>query len=127
MHGRRQKTVDLHGGIFVAAKPGQRPVYAVGHPQAKMRDSMYQCPISAIPAICWDMLELWWTCRMFPGGGCLPVPGGLIDQPRIVRIAFPIFEHEMRKAEGVSQQDGPSMAAAMAVGTMLKALGFGGR
>lgn len=103
------------GGVF-APVPGRslRPAYAYGPPGAAAKDVLFQCPVSAIPDVVWELLDHWRSCRAL---GCLPVAGGFIDQPLLVRRAFPVFEREMRQWE---QSRGGSSDALGAVLAALK-------
>lgn len=119
--GKTVKVLEPCGGVFhpVPGKPA-RPAYSYGPAEAKTRDVMFQCPVSAIPQEVWQLLIAWWQCRNLG----LPVrAGGAEDQPGIVRYAFPFLEHEMRKVEG--NKGSPERAAALAVGAMVKAMGGG--
>lgn len=89
------RSLDRTGGVF---RPSPRhgltaPVYSLGWPDAPTKEPVFTCPVSAIPSACWDLLELWYTCRAL---GALPLAGGALDQPLSVRRAFPVFaaEHE---------------------------------
>jgi hypothetical protein len=73
-----------------------RPAYAYGPPTAKVKAPVFQCPVSAIPSVVWDLFEDWWACRLM---GTLPLAGGWADQPLLVRRAFPVFEALMRTEE----------------------------
>lgn len=117
--------IDPLGGLFtpIPGKP-QRVVYTVG---PKARDGgpantnvMLQCPVSAIPGGVWDLLALWYQCRLTRA---LPKAGGFLDQPLMVRRAFPVFEAEMVAWE--AQNGGPQKTAALAVGAVMAALGRG--
>lgn len=117
--------VDLAGGLFTPVPgKGQRPAYTFGHPNATTRPVMFQCPVSAIPEELWDLLALWWNCRKMRA---LPCSGGYLDQPLIVRRAFPVFESEMTLIEHGRSVDGPQQAAALAVGAVVKMMGGGRR
>lgn len=101
-HGRTVTDTDPCGGVFVAAQGAARPIdWQIGHPSSSRRDAMFTCPVSAIPEAVWDLLSMWWQCRTL---NALPVAGGFLDQPVIVRRAFPVFEQEMRKAERLNQE-----------------------
>jgi len=107
--------------------PGQaqRPVYfATQKPAADGKSKaapvgegavLYQCPVSAIPSEVWDLLELWWGCRLT---GLPPIAGGFMDQPESVRRAFPVFEALERMQGGGAHT--AEQAAAIAVASMLK-------
>lgn len=58
---------------------------------------MLQCPVSAIPDEVWQLLALWWQCKLT---GMHPMQGGFMEQPAIIRLAFPLFEAEHRAAGG---------------------------
>lgn len=116
-HGRTVSDVDPCGGIFAPAPGLARPVAGarVGPPSTGVStDVIFQCPQSAIPDAVWDLLALWWQCRT---SGLPPVAGGFLDQPVIVRQAWPVFEAEMRRAERLSdaRASEQAMTAALAV------------
>lgn len=100
------------GGVF-APVPGRalRPAYAYGPPGRATKDVLFQCPVSAIPDDVWTLLAHWRACRAM---GCLPAPGAFVDQPLLVRRAFPIFEHEMRAAEASRGASNDMLAAVLA-------------
>ncbi len=120
--GTIARYIDRGGAVFVPA-PARgivAPVYVYGHPEAKTKDALFSCPISAIPSAIWDVLELWLQSR------ALRVPvvaGGVLDQPLIVRRAFPIFELE-QSARDYQRNANASASGAAAV---LAAIGGGGR
>jgi len=129
--GKVLKSVDRLGGVFrpVVGK-GQRPAYTCG-PKVDGKAAadpdqllLFQCPVSAIPGEVFDLLALWWSCRMT---GLPPVAGGFLAQPEIVRRTFPIFEALMRGVETSRQANGPHQAAGLAVAAMTKVLMGGGR
>ena len=91
---------------------GQKPAYAYGPPWATAQDVLFQCPVSAIPDVAWDLLESWRQCRLM---GCLPVAGGWVDQPLLVRRAFPVFEDEMRAWERRQGAEGSAAGMALAL------------
>lgn len=124
VHGRKVSAIEPLGGVF-APIPGQpiRVVYSYGHPESKTKTPMFQCPVSAIPGEVWELLALWYSCHAL---GVLPYGGGFLDQPLIVRRAFPIFATEWRTVEAQRQASGGGQAAAMAAGLALKAV-FGGK
>lgn len=70
-----------------------RPAYAYGPTGAKVKTPVFQCPVSAIPPVVWDLFEDWWACRLMH---TLPLAGGWADQPLLVRRAFPVFEALMQ-------------------------------
>jgi hypothetical protein len=72
------------------------PVYAMGPKDARVKTPMWECPISAVPEWMWQVLDLWVTCRACHA---LPLPGGVVDQPYVVRRAWPIWEAEMAAIE----------------------------
>ena len=99
------------GGVFAPA-PGRAMKPAYGFGGGAVKTPMFQCPVSAIPDVVWTLLEHWRSCRAM---GCLPVAGGWVDQPMLVRLAFPIFEQEMRAWEASrSASPDASMLAAVA-------------
>lgn len=107
------------GGVF-APVPGKlvRPAYTYGPSNARARSVLFQCPVSAIPEIAFDMLELWFDCRRMH---VLPVAGGWLDQPLVVRRSFPVFETEMATVEAQRQAAAPQAAAAAAVAGVVAA------
>lgn len=114
------RVIERQGGIF-AAVPGKltRPAYSYG-PAGKgaVRDVMFQCPVSAIPPVVFELLATWYECRTM---GALPFAGGWMDQPKMVRTSFPVFETEMRKVEGRRQEAGQQAVAAAAVAGVVAA------
>jgi hypothetical protein len=120
--GREWTTVDRLGGLFTPVpKKQRRPVYSYGPGPAK--DVLFQCPVSAIPTQVQELLYLWWACRQMR---TLPVGGGFLDQPHVVRLTFPVLEAQYRAANPDRQGDQAERAAALAVGSMVKML-RGGR
>jgi hypothetical protein len=115
--GKRLRRTDRLGGIF-APLPGLRPAYSYGPKDSKMREVLFQCPVSAIPAVVWDLLMLWWNCRHAGPAGSLPLAGGFLDQPASVQHAFPILEAIYRGIERAEQRFGPERAAALAIGAV---------
>jgi len=107
-----------------AAVPGKatRPVYSYGPKEGNTRDVMFTCPVYAIPSVAFELLNLWWECRL---NRVLPVRGGWLEQPAIVRRAFPVFETEMQKVENKRAAAGPQAAAAAAVAGVVAAAGKG--
>ncbi len=125
LNGHLIETVDPCGGVF-ANIPGRpmRPVWALGPKDAKVKsDLMFTCPVSAIPAMAWDLLALWQNCRLMK---LPPVAGGFVDQPLMVQRSFPIFEQEQERRQRVAGAAGGAETAALAAGAALKAV-FGGR
>jgi hypothetical protein len=102
------------GAVF-APLPGvaMRPAYSFGPPDSKVKTPVFQCPVSAVPPLIWDLLEDWWACRLM---GCLPVAGGFVDQPLLVRRAFPFFEQEQRAFD--ARQSGPLAVAGALAGAL---------
>lgn len=113
------RQTDALGGVFVPV-PGksQRPVYSYGQAEGQTREVMFTCPIWAIPPVVFELLNIWWECRL---NRVLPVAGGWLDQPREIRMAFPVFESEMRKIEQKRAAAAPQAAAAAAVAGMVAA------
>lgn len=114
------------GGVFLPVLgKGQRPAYNCSPKGATGGDQLllFTCPVSVIPTEIWDLLQLWWACRL---SGLPPVPGGFMDQPRIVQMAFPIFEAQMRIVEANQRQSDQQNAAGMAAAATAKLL-MGGR
>ncbi len=127
--GKVLKWVERQGGVFApVVGKGQRSVYNCGpsdapsHPKDQLL--LYQCPVSAIPVEVWDLLQLWWSCRLT---GLPPVAGGFLAQPMIVQLTFPIFEGMQRVVEASQQRGGATAAAGQAVAAMTKVLMGGGR
>lgn len=111
--GGKVATKQEWGGLFQPV-PGkqQRPVYSVGPANASVKDLiLFQCPVSAIPDWIWELLLAWWNSRLMR---TLPAAGGFLDQPVLVRRAFPVFEQEMQAWER-SQQGTGGMAMAAGV------------
>jgi hypothetical protein len=48
----------------------------------------------------WELLDLYFTCRAMKA---MPKAGGVLDQPLVVRRAFPVFEAEMQVEERAEQ------------------------
>lgn len=117
-------TVDELGGIFTPI-PGTpiRIAYSVGHPDAKSKDPMFQCPKSAIPVEVFELLGLWNECRLL---GVLPRSGGLLDQPQVVRRSFVTFANEYAKVDNAKGQGLAAATAGLAAASVLKAA-FGGK
>lgn len=122
-NGKLLVDVDPAGGLFTPI-PGKplRPVYTYGPKRAEgaapNTNVMLQCPVSAVPDEVWELLALWWQCRLTR---MMPLAGGYLDQPLMVRRAFPIFEAEMQAWEAAN--GGPQKTAALAVGAVMAALG----
>lgn len=118
-----RKTWERWGGIFAPIKDkGMRPAYVCGPKDGKLEGVpliLYQCPVSAIPVGVWQLLKLWWHCRLV---GLPPVAGGFLDQPEMVQLAFPIFEAQQRAIDANRQVTGAQHAAGMAVAAMTKVL-----
>jgi hypothetical protein len=114
--GRLHETTEPLGAVF-APVPGRslKPAYAYGSPSARAKDVLFQCPVSAIPEVVWTLLDHWRSCRLM---GCLPVAGGWVDQPLLVRRAFPIFEQEMRGWEASRSGAGSTEAMAALLAAM---------
>jgi hypothetical protein len=74
------------------------PVYAIG--RGAIKAPVFECPVSAIQPWIWDLLELFLQSRAMH---LAPKVGGLIDQPLIVRRAFPVWEAEMTALEREQQ------------------------
>jgi hypothetical protein len=93
-----------------------RPAYTWGPKdrQIKTGTFMFQCPVSAIPEAVVDLLLVWWQCRMMH----LPPP---VMTP-LVQLAWVTFESEMLTFEGQRNGQQAEMAAALAVGGMVRAL-----
>lgn len=107
------------GGVFVAVEGARRPVYSAGPPKGAHNLVLFTCPVSGLPPEVWDLLVLWWNCRLMK---CLPFAGGFLDQPVTVRDSFPIFEAQFRGVEAVHGQDGAMQAAQVAVLGMVAAM-----
>lgn len=103
-----------------APVPGKvvRPAWTYGPADAKARSVLFQCPVSAIPELAFDLLELWFDCRRVKA---LPVAGGWLDQPLVVRQSFPVFESEMAAVESRQRATAPQAAAAAAVAGVVAA------
>jgi hypothetical protein len=124
-HGARaMKVLDRGGGVFLGLpKLGVvAPVYAFPE-GAKTQEPIFTCPVSAIPPAAWRLYGLWIECR---GLGALPYAGGVLDQPLIVRRAFPIFDAEARAAE-VTRGAHASAAGSAAGTAAVLAAAFGGK
>lgn len=111
------------GNVFRGVKgETHAPVWGVDYPTAKdpkNRLSLWTCPVSAIPKEAWDVFLLWNESRLI---GLPVVAGGLLDQPAIVRLAFPVFAQEylaMRRRQGDS---GAESTALMVASAMLQGL-----
>ena len=116
------KLDDPMGGVF-APSPNTgvtRPVYSAGPKGGQQNLIVFTCPVSAIPMVVWDLLGLWWHCRLMR---CLPHAGGLLDQPLMVRMAFPIFEGEYRVIEAEQGRTNAMVGAEAALAAMAAAMG----
>lgn len=93
-----------------------RPAYTWGPKDATgvRTTHMYQCPVSAIPAAVWELLELWFDCRLLR---VLPT------MTPLARAAFVAFELEMQVVENRRGASSANNAAAMAVAAMTKVMG----
>ncbi len=109
--------VEPQGGIF-GPVPGKlaRPVYTWGPKDSNgvRTTHLYQCPVSAIPAVVFELLDLWFDCRLLR---VLPT------MTPLVRSAFAAFELEMQAVESRRGANQASNAAALAVGAMTKIMG----
>lgn len=85
------KRLESTGGVLhPLLKLGvTRPIWMFGH--GSVQTPVFTCPVSAVPAAVWDLLDLWFTCRAMRA---LPKAGGVLDQPLSVRKSFPVFEAE---------------------------------
>jgi hypothetical protein len=94
------------------------PVWSVDYPTTKdpkHKLALWTCPVSAVPEEVWDMFRLWNECRLI---GLPPVAGGVLDQPAMVRKAFPVFAQEylaFRRRQGDSGAESTGMAVAAAI------------
>lgn len=116
----RYERVEPLGGVFEPV-PGRQasPAWSFG----PNKDPMYQCPVSAIPSTIWPIFTLWSQCQ---GMKALPKAGGVLDQPMIVRKAFPVFADELERLENTRNASGSSATAANAAAVALAAV-FGRR
>lgn len=121
--GKMLHEIDPAGGVFsqIPGKP-LRPVFTFGMQKGDRPNTnvMLTCPVSAVPKEVWDLLALWYQCRLTR---TMPLAGGFLDQPLMVRRGFPIFEAEMQAWE--ADHGGPQKAAALAVGAVMAAMGRG--
>ena len=113
--GKVIERVDNAGGVFTPV-PG-KPItlaYSWGPKTGKgqTRSVMLTCPVSAIPDEVWTLLALWWQCRLMR---MAPVPGAFLDQPLMVRRAFPVFEMEYLGVERSQAAHGQQAVAQMSV------------
>lgn len=94
--------VDELGAVFLPAVAQKitRPVFAYG--AGRLQDPVFTCPVSAIPDVVWSLIDLWLTCRSMKA---LPHAGGVLDQPYIIRRAWPLLENAMRPLERREQAD----------------------
>lgn len=92
---------DPGGGVFLPIEGATYPVFAFGH--GKIKDPVFTCPVSAIPEPVWDLIDLFLTCRSMK---LPPVAGGVLDQPYIVRRAWPVLEAEMAPIDRERDQAG---------------------
>lgn len=83
----------------------------------RIQDPVFTCPVSAIPDQVWQLVDLWLTCRAMKG---LPYVGGVLDQPYVVRRAWPLLEAAIAPLER-EQQAGEQMTA---MSGMLGAVGL---
>lgn len=108
--GKVRVTIEPLGGVF-GPVPGKslRPAYSWGHDgPGGTRPVIFQCPVSAVPEVVWDLLQLWHECRLMK---CLPEVGGWVDQAKLVRRSFPVFEQEMVLWEDQNRAPGRTAAA----------------
>lgn len=114
-----EKVTDSAGAVFaplrLSPKDGrsaERMVYAYGPPKATQisQSAMYTCPVSGIPDWVWTLVGLWHECKQL---GTLPLSGGLLAQPLIIRRAFTILESEWTVIERTL--DRYNQAAAMGI------------
>lgn len=117
--GRLVTRIERLGGVF-APVPGknQRPAWTYGPSGDAARSVLFQCPVSAIPELAFDLLELWFDCRRMK---VMPLAGGWLDQPLVVRQSFPVFEAEMAAVESRKAAAAPQQAAAAAVAGVVAA------
>lgn len=118
--GGRITCRDTAGGVF-APIPTQRitrPAWTYSPPAGKPI-VMFTCPVSAIPAIAWDLFTLWSECKAMK---IPPVAGGVLDQPVEVRRTFPIFEDEADSLDAATRATQNAESTAAAVGVMLRAM-----
>lgn len=108
-NGVEVETWDEGGAVFVPSleRGVTRPVYAYGH--GKVKDPVFTCPVSAIPEGVWSIVDLWLTCRAMKA---LPKAGGVLDQPLVIRRAWPVLEAEMAPLERERDQSGHASALA---------------
>jgi hypothetical protein len=112
--------VEDQGGLFAAVEGATRPVYSAGPKGGKHNLVMFRCPKSAISQDVWELLILWWNCRLMR---CLPHMGGFLDQPKTVRDSFPVFEIQYQAVEQAMGQSGAMQAATTAVVGLMAAMG----
>ncbi len=115
--------MDGQGGVFVPVRQGDvtatRPVYSAGPKGGKNNLVMFTCPKSAVSNDVWELLVLWWHCRLMK---CLPHAGGFLDQPKTIRDSFPMFELQYQPVERQHGQDGAMSAASAAVVGLMAAM-----
>lgn len=81
------------GGVFhpLPEKGVVTPIWVYG--PEKQKRVLFSCPVSALPPEVFDLYRLWIECRL---AKVLPLAGGWLDQPEIVRRAFTAFNDEAR-------------------------------
>lgn len=93
--GREVHDWDPAGGVFLPAEGASYPVFYFGT-NSREQEPVFTCPVSAIPAAVWTLLDLFLAARSMG----LPVrAGGLEAQPYVVRRSFPILEAEISALE----------------------------
>ncbi len=112
------KGIDDAGAVFVPSPERNviTPCYTYGH--GKIRKPVFTCPVSAIPEAVWELFDLWLQGRALK---LPPVAGGLVDQPEIVRRAWPVFEHEMAPFDQANDPTATLLAAMTAMFSIGKA------
>lgn len=108
------------GGVFAPVDGANRPVYSAGPKGGQKNQVLFTCPKSAISNDIWELLILWWNCRLMR---MAPHGGGFLDQPKTVRDSFPMFEIQFQAVERAMGQDGAMQAATTAVVGLMAAMG----
>jgi hypothetical protein len=80
-----------------------------------VQEPVFTCPVSAIPDVVWQLLDLWLSCRSMKA---LPLAGGVLDQPYVVRRAWPMFEAAIAPYERRQNQEAQLGAMAAMLGAI---------
>lgn len=90
-NGAVTERTEPGGGVFVPLKEKKVTTPAWLYGRGTALTPIFTCPVSAIPQAVFDLFEIWKRCRLVHA---LPHAGGLLDQPWMVQLGFPLFEDE---------------------------------